>query len=144
MTTWKENMFTPRTGELFLFNRADYFHKSTIESHIIDLEDIILENNFKVFLSFYFTVFKLKDHLLLLVDRGPDNTWKGSLSNIIEYGMLWKKMKFQLLAVTGYAPEASAFNPIERAFSSKTMEITGMTLSDQLDGTQINKNSSVV
>lgn len=78
------------------------------------------------------------------MDRGPDNTWKGSLINIIEYGMLWKKNNLQLLAITGYAPEDSAFNPIERAFSSKTIEITGLTLSDKLEGEIINKKSAKV
>jgi hypothetical protein len=95
-----------RSGNLYLFNRADQYYRSTIQSHMADLSKILfLEGR--------------KDHLLLIVDRGPDNTWKGSLVNILQYGNLWKNELLTLLTVTGYAAEESAFNPVERAFSDR-------------------------
>ena len=62
---------------------------------------------------------------------GPDNTWKGSLSNIIQYGRLWKTLQIQLLVVTGYHSLDSAFNPVERAMASATFDITGAIFSDE-------------
>jgi hypothetical protein len=68
------------------------------------------------------------------VDRGPDNSWKGSLTNIIQYGYLWFSQHLQVLIVHGYSPDTSAFNPIERIFSSATTDVTGLTFSDRLEG----------
>lgn len=123
----------PRTGPLYLFNRADHFFKSTIECHMDDLKSVMkLEG--------------VKRDVLLIVDRGPDNTWKGSLTNLIQYGLLWREMKLQNLAIVGFAPEDSAFNPIERSYSSRTVDITGVIISDSImkDGTPhvVTKNSS--
>lgn len=85
---------------------------------------------------------KSLNHLLLIVDRGPDNTWKGSLSNIVEYGKLWRKLKSLLVVVTGFHPCDSAFYPVERALSKPTFDITGTCFSDLDDnGVKITKKS---
>ena len=124
----RKHVSIPRTGSLYLFNRADYFFNSNISSHIVDLKQVMsLEGT--------------KKNVLLIVDRGPDNTWKGSLINLVQYGILWRDSKLQNLAITGYAPEDSAFNPIERSYSSRTVDITGTVISDTINGKKITKQS---
>lgn len=44
----RKHVVYPRTGELYLFNRADFFHSSTIESHMHDLEKIMKDQTIKV------------------------------------------------------------------------------------------------
>lgn len=146
----REHICCPRTGPLTIFNRPDHVgnqrRKFTILNHTTDLSIIYdrLCSSSK----------NKPKHLLLIVDRGPDNTWKGSLTNIIHYGELWKSLGYffslfflkifksnffpirfnlpglLLMTVTGYHPNDSAFNPVERAFSHSSVQITGLTLSD--------------
>jgi hypothetical protein len=66
-----------------------------------------------------------------------DNTWKNSLTNVIQYGHLWKSTALLLLVITGHHPADSAFNLVERSLSHVTFEITGMTISDEIDGKKV-------
>lgn len=74
----------PRTGQLYIFNRADHFFKSTMASHLQDLKVVIqLDSGTK--------------DCLLVVDHGPDYSWKGNLTNLLQYFCLWRDLKLQNL-----------------------------------------------
>lgn len=123
----RKHVAFPRSGEVFIVNRPNTYAKSRIQSHILDMKRI-LEG-------------RTKSVVGICVDRGPDNTWKGSLINIIQYGALWYSMKLQVLIVHGYSPDNSAFNPIERIFSTAAADVTGLVLKDEIDGQVINGKS---
>jgi hypothetical protein len=63
------------------------------------------------------------------------------LANVVHYGRLWESSSLLLLVVTGFHPSDSAFNYVERSLSHLTFDITGMIISDEIDGTKVNANS---
>ena len=82
----------PRTGPLFVLNRASKFHSSTSLSHASDLttifEDVELAQ---------------KPVLCLIVDGGPDQN-PTHLTNFLSYGRLWRDQQLDCLIVATHAP----------------------------------------
>lgn len=65
---------------------------------------------------------------LFVVDRGNDYTWTDSFYNFVAYGYLWHHHRLDVLTVTGFSPDHSAFNFIERAWAFVGCTISGVIL----------------
>jgi len=110
-----------QSGRLFVINRAQKFHSSTVEPHINDLLKI-------------FQTEKISQTILtLIVDNGPD--WSSSsLTNCLFLHRLFLQLNLDVLFVASFCPKFSAFNPIEHSWSACTRAITSVTLPATLPG----------
>ena len=70
---------------------------------------------------------------VLIVDGGPDWSVKFT-TTLMALGRLWRDNQLDHLVAVSYAPYQSRFNPIERAWSPRSNDLTGLRLSATLDG----------
>ena len=112
----------PRTGPLFVFNRASKFHSPTCLSHASDLTAIFKE-----------VKLAQKPVVSLIVDGGPDQS-PSHTTNFLLYGRLWRDQQLDCLIVATHAPGQSAYNCIEHAWSLLSQSLTGVTLPNHLPG----------
>lgn len=71
--------------------------------------------------------------VLLVVDRATDFTWD-SVFNFFVYGRLWYQRNLEMLVVTAFGADHSAFNFIERAWGAVTKMVAGLQLPNILPG----------
>lgn len=71
--------------------------------------------------------------VLLVVDRATDFSWD-SVFNFFVYGRLWYQRNLEVLVVTAFGADHSAFNFIERAWGAVTKMVAGLKLSNILPG----------
>lgn len=119
---------SPRTGRLFVRNRAARFHKATAETHANDLTDILSN----------IVLPSGKTGVCLLVDGGPNYSVKSALT-VLYFGRLWRDLLDFLMLVT-HAPGDSAFNDIERAWSPLSRLLTGVTLPITLPDEEVHRS----
>ena len=111
----------PRTGPVYVFNRAAKFHSSTSVAIALDLTSVTDE-----------TRSAEKPVLALIVDGVPD--WNPShIVNFLSYGRLWKDQQLDSPIIVTHALQPT-YNPIEHALSVLSRCLTGVNLVINLSG----------
>lgn len=114
----------PQSGRLFIINRAQKFHSSTIEPHVNDLLRLSKSEDLS------------KPIISIIVDNGPD--WScGSLINCLYFYKLFRQLELDALFIISFCPKYSAFNPIEHTWAVCTKALTSLTLPAVLPGEKI-------
>lgn len=109
----------PRTGPLYLFNRADFFHTANIQTHCNDLVSIFQR--------------QFPAALCIRADRGSD--WNPKFMQPVTYfGRLWADMKMDVLWMVYLTADNSAFGNIEREWSHVSKWLAGITFDPRLPG----------
>ena len=113
----------PRSGTLYVYNRASAFQSSTLEAHANDLFKILSNE----------AVREDKGAAFIIADGGPDWSVK-SQHVLISHGRLWRDLDFDYYTVLNYAPGDSRLNPIEHKWAPLSALLTSVTLPITIPG----------
>lgn len=112
-----------RTGNLYVFNHAVRFAKTSAQTLANDLLHLLAD----------LKVAEGKKAVLLVSDNGPD--WNPKfLQTFLCLGRLWRDLKLDVLVQTSYAAGFSRYNMVERAWAPLSWKLVGVTLPATLEG----------
>ena len=111
-----EHIKFSRTGPGFVFLASSQLSPSTCQAHCEDFKTIMAKH------PEY-----LKPVLMILSDDGDDYSQRNT-TTVHSFGRLWEDLNLEALYLIKYAPAASRFNPIERAWSSMTKLLSNVIL----------------
>ena len=101
---------------------AAKLHSSTSESHCRDIKPMIDE-----------VVKEGRTVVTIIADGGPDWSTK-SLMNALFFCRLWKECHLNILCVTSFAAQFSAYNPIEHLWSPMSKKLASVMFSAIAEG----------
>ncbi|XP_077867443.1 uncharacterized protein LOC144356671 [Saccoglossus kowalevskii] len=108
-----------RTGPMTVINRVDSYRPCNIIAHVTDLTDVMKNRDEPV--------------LICVLDGGSDFNVNHS-TNMMYYMRLWRDLNLDCLILTSYCPGYSAYNMIERGWSTLSKKLAGVVLPDKLPG----------
>ncbi|CAG8844878.1 7100_t:CDS:2, partial [Gigaspora margarita] len=129
-----------RKGQLAIFIRPQYNVGTSSNTHMADLITLTNQESFK---HIFENNGQIKPIWVLLVDGGPDENPR-HLKNICRYSRLFQFLDLDYLTVRTHAPGQSAYNPVERAMSTLSGKLAGITLPIDTFGSHLDSQGKVI